>query len=209
MASTKKDKGASAPETRECDNCKAPEDRNGVTLKPCPKCKLTSYCGRACQASHWKAGHKQFCVAPGERKPQPVSTPARLKGCQTIITHAEEATVECAICLDPLSSSTPCTLPCTHTFHASCVKGLRSFGIKQVCPMCRVELPPGPDKLSEEPTRRYCGVKRRVGCGKAPWGALTKAQQKGLRRRYNSTTQIQHTAWKPSTSLQKNPQLDT
>jgi hypothetical protein len=58
MASTK-DKGAAAPETSECGNCAAPEGKNGVTLKPCPKCKLTSYCGRACQAAHWKAGHKQ------------------------------------------------------------------------------------------------------------------------------------------------------
>ena len=35
---------------------------------------------------------------------------------------------------DPLASGV-----CTHTFHAACAEGLRSFGIQQVCPMCRVE----------------------------------------------------------------------
>jgi len=34
------------------------------------------------------------------------------------------------------------------------VEGLWSFGIKQVCPICRVDLPPGPEQLFEEATRR-------------------------------------------------------
>jgi len=52
------------------------------------------------------------------------------------------------VCLDPLASGAAlCKLPCTHTFHAECVEGLRSFGIQQVCPMCRTDLPRDPDKL--------------------------------------------------------------
>jgi len=44
-----------------------------------------------------------------------------------------------------------------------------------VCPMCRVELPPGPEKLHEEKAARRCvDVNRRVDRGEASWGALTK-----------------------------------
>jgi hypothetical protein len=90
MASTKKDKGAAAPETSECGNCAASEGQNGITLKPCPKCKLASYCGRACQATQWKASHKQFCVAPGNRKPQ-ASSQATLASAQgTQASHARD-----------------------------------------------------------------------------------------------------------------------
>ena len=55
----KKDKGAAAPEARECANCLAPEGQHGVTLKACTRCRLTHYCGRACQTAHWKAGHQE------------------------------------------------------------------------------------------------------------------------------------------------------
>jgi len=46
--------------------------------------------------------------------------------------------------------------------------------------MCRVELPPGPEQLDEEATRRYFEVHRRVDRGDASWGALTKAQQREM-----------------------------
>ena len=73
---TKKDKGASAPEAKKCANCLASDGENGVTLKACTRCKITDYCGRACQTAHWKAGHKQHCVTPEERRaPQPASNP--------------------------------------------------------------------------------------------------------------------------------------
>jgi len=88
---------------------------------------------------------------------------------------------ECAICLDPLGDSGPlCALPCSHKFHAACVEGLRSFGIKQMCPICRVDLPPCPEQTFEEATRRYFDVQRRVDRGKASWGALTKTKQREM-----------------------------
>ena len=108
-------------------------------------------------------------MTPEERAPQPTPTQSRAPE-----LFDRQDPVECAICLDPLDSGTLCTLPCKHAFHASCVEGLRSFGIKQVCPMCRVELPPGPEKLYEDATRRYFDVKRRVDRGEASWGALTR-----------------------------------
>jgi hypothetical protein len=63
------------------------------------------------------------------------------------------------------------------TIHASCVDGLRSLGTKQVCPMCRVELPPGREKLLDEATRRYLEMQRQVDSAQALWSELTKAQQ--------------------------------
>ena len=122
---------------------------SGVT-----RCKLTQYCGRACQTAHWKAGHKQKCVTPEQRVPQPDPAQAAQHGARATTRPGEQGPDECAICLDPFASGTVCTLPCAHTFHASCVEGLRSFGMKQVCPLCRAELPPGPEKLFEEAARR-------------------------------------------------------
>ena len=58
-----------APENKECANCLAPDGQHGVALKACIRCKAAFYCGRACQTAHWRAGHKQFCVTPGERVP--------------------------------------------------------------------------------------------------------------------------------------------
>ena len=172
IESGKKDKGAAAPEAKVCANCLAPEGQRGITLKACTRCKLTDYCGRACQTAHWKAFHKQFCVTPEERAPRPpASSPA------PAAWREEQKPRECAICLDPLASGSLCTLPCSHSFHAACVDGLRKFGIKQVCPMCREELPPGPDKLFEEGARKLFSM----NLGGASWGVvLTKAQQQEM-----------------------------
>ena len=108
-----------APETKECAHCLAPDGQHGVTLKACIRCKATFYCGRACQTAHWRAGHKQFCVTPGERVPSlPPEEPLR----ESSINGPEDTSLdradECAICLDPLGDSGPlCALPCSHKFH--------------------------------------------------------------------------------------------
>ena len=171
-----------APETQVCAHCLAPDGQHGVALKACIRCKAASYCGRACQTAHWRAGHKQFCVTPEERVPSlPPEEPLRASSINGPEDTSLDRADECAICLDPLGDSGPlCALPCSHKFHAACVEGLRSFGIKQVCPICRVDLPPGPEQLFEEATRRYFDVKRRVDRGEASWGALTKAEQKEM-----------------------------
>jgi hypothetical protein len=120
-------------------------------------------------------------VTPEERVPQPASTPPKkIRGAKSSDWRVDDVPVECAICLDPLASGSLNTLPCKHTFHAACVDGLRSFGLKQVCPMCRVELPPGGEKLFEEAGQRYLVLKRRVNRGGASWGALTKEQKREM-----------------------------
>jgi TPR repeat protein len=45
-----------------CANCGVAEAAGGGALKPCSRCKAVVYCGRECQAQHWKAGgHKAVC----------------------------------------------------------------------------------------------------------------------------------------------------
>ena len=67
-------------------------------------------------------------------------------------------------------------------FHGPCVEGLRKFGLAeaQVCPMCRGELPPGPDQLFEEAFRRCGGTFMKVERGATSWSALTKADQREM-----------------------------
>ena len=112
MSTHQKKKGSSAPEAKECANCLAPDGQHGVALKACTRCKATHYCGRACQTAHWKAGHKQFCVTPEERVPQPPTVTSRF------VHGAAEDPIECAVCLEPLDSGTVSTLTCKHSFHA-------------------------------------------------------------------------------------------
>ena len=55
---------------RECANCLSSRllDGSNDPLKSCARCGLVYYCGRPCQAEHWKFGkHKQFCVTREER----------------------------------------------------------------------------------------------------------------------------------------------
>ena len=68
---------------------------------------------------------------------------------------------ECAMCLESLKSAKVLTLPCSHTYHAACVGKLREFGITQVCPLCRADLPPGPEQVFDDAMRRYMVLYRR------------------------------------------------
>lgn len=38
-------------------------DVKGLRVKRCARCKRATYCCKACQKDHWRAGHKQACVA--------------------------------------------------------------------------------------------------------------------------------------------------
>ena len=119
------------------------------SLAPSASSPPTADCGRACQASHWKAGHKQFCVAPGERKPQasPAPKAAQDKHVWNVRedhggSSAAAGDDECPICFDPLAAGALCTLPCTHTFHAGCVEGMRHHTMRAS----------GPGKQRERPS---------------------------------------------------------
>ena len=117
------------PSRWECANCSLPE-QPGVALRPCSRCKLVRYCGTECQAQHWKkGGHKLFCVAPDQRKPQPAAK-----------EEGGVAGPTCAICMDSMSAMSEmdsATLSCSHMFHIHCLEGLRSSSLFAVCPVCR------------------------------------------------------------------------
>jgi len=66
-------------------------------------------------------------------------------------------------------------------FHASCVEGLRKFGVSKVCPVCRGELEGGPEKNFEEATRRYFFVEAQVKKGQGVWQQLTAAQRQEMK----------------------------
>ena len=85
-----------APETKECAHCLAPDGQHGVALKACIRCKAAFYCGRACQTAHWRAGHKQFCVTPGERAPALLSMV--VGSSIDISTHQRRRAMPCGTC---------------------------------------------------------------------------------------------------------------
>jgi tetratricopeptide (TPR) repeat protein len=58
--------------------------------------------------------------------------------------------LECAICLFCMAPGETASLPCGHMYHCECVKQLRERGVNDVCPQCRVRLPPGPDQCYNE-----------------------------------------------------------
>jgi len=96
----------------------------------------------------------------------------------------------CAICLDPLLSLTrqtgaQCSLPCGHSFHGACVAGLRAFGVTQACPLCRADLPPGPERLYEQACRKYVALEHKV----------TSSSAAGRGSHLHSTTDVDSTTW--------------
>ena len=180
-----------ATSLRACANCDALEDPPDTTLIACSRCHMVFYCSRACQAQHFKqkpAGHKQFCFTPEERRPAAAAasekniseSPSQLGAVASNSTLAKDG--ECAICLESLdpSSAGCCTLPCSHVFHASCAEGLRSFDIAQVCPICRADLPPGPQQLFEQGCRLYLPSKQLVERSGGLWDRLTATQRRTI-----------------------------
>ena len=124
-------KKAPLPEGSQCANCSA-QDGDGVRLKPCSRCKLVSYCGKACQTPHWKGGHRQLCVPIDQRKPAPVSI---------LEQSSKTMDAKCTICLSLITDITACILPCAHRFHGKCVEGFESSGASRSCPICRADIP--------------------------------------------------------------------
>ena len=125
----------------ECSNC-------GTSIGPfsiCSRCMQVHYCSKDCQTVHWKGGHKKFCVSVEERRPHPNSS-----GNVEVeaASEAESTDLEdCSICLDKIKESNKILLPCQHVFHIKCIDQLRNFGGNMTCPLCRSDLPPGPEQL--------------------------------------------------------------
>jgi len=170
MMTPTKDKKSSRPNGKVCGNCSAPEgSESAPKLSACTRCGLVVYCSKDCQRAHWKANHKQHCISKADRVPQLRKPPDIPKGADTNTALTEE---KCAICQDMLGDALSITLPCTHVFHGPCVSELRKYGVQQVCPLCRVSLPHGPENVYEEATLRYMVIHRLVETGSASWSTL-------------------------------------
>jgi len=170
------EQGKKVVSEKTCSNCHLPEGSRGAPkLSACARCGLVVYCSRECQRTHWKAGHKQHCVAKVDRAPQNLE-PARKDDAFNATTEGEK----CSICLDSLTEASSCTLPCTHVFHATCVEELRKFGVKQTCPLCRTSLTLGPQKLFYEGLAVYMVVHRLVKQGQVSWSALPASAQRDV-----------------------------
>ena len=138
-----------------CGHCgsAASSSLPGGKLSKCARCGTVAYCSKDCQRAHWKAGHKQFCVPKADRMPSQYQS----SKAATAAGEQGEGAIggeECAVCLEPLGRGVSVALPCAHAFHAVCVNQLRDFGLHNGCPLCRAPLPPGPEKLADEATRR-------------------------------------------------------
>jgi hypothetical protein len=162
-------KKSSDPSIKECSNC----GTSGAKLT-CGQCKAAHYCSKACQKQHWKNGHKGGCIAAEKRRPKIEKPNASLAEYE----QAEESGESCPICLESLSDATLCTLPCEHDFHPECVEALRKLGVLQACPLCRADLPDGPEKIFEEAAIMMIPPYLSVQSGKASWHTLTVSEQK-------------------------------
>eukprot|EP00617_Octactis_speculum_P002838 CAMPEP_0185793714 /NCGR_PEP_ID=MMETSP1174-20130828/159626_1 /TAXON_ID=35687 /ORGANISM="Dictyocha speculum, Strain CCMP1381" /LENGTH=211 /DNA_ID=CAMNT_0028488889 /DNA_START=466 /DNA_END=1101 /DNA_ORIENTATION=- len=63
--------------------------------------------------------------------------------------------------------------------HVECLKKWRSFG-NPTCPLCRDELPPGPDQLFAEACWLLYRINRRMRRAGGSWGVLTAGQQETI-----------------------------
>jgi len=170
LSQVKKNKKESFPSGNFCANCLASDESEiAPKLSACKRCGLVMYCSRDCQRAHWKASHKQYCIARADRVPQQQGS-SHVQTNAASSTSAEE--VDCAICLDPLNDASAATLPCTHMFHEACVAELQRFGVQQVCPLCRSPLSPELEFHFIEIAHRYISLQRMVERGDASWSAL-------------------------------------
>ena len=134
----KKKKGGGVASIRDCANCGAQEGSvdGSPVHKTCGRCQIPYYCGTGCQKKHWKSGHKQVCIAPEDRKAS-----------QQLDSKAAAEGDECCICLEVMNEDKKLILDCGHVFHQECINQLRKMGVRQVCPLCRADLPDDPEKM--------------------------------------------------------------
>ena len=160
MATEKHNTKKSEPDGKFCSKCRVPGgSASAPKLSACARCGLVVYCSKGCQKAHWKASHKQYCIAKAERVPGHQTSSGNQKDADSSATTLTGE--KCPICQDLLSSVSACTMPCSHQFHVACVAELRKFGgFEQACPVCRIPLPPGLENL-----QKHLAVCYQLGCG--------------------------------------------
>lgn len=131
---SKKQASRFEPPLKVCDFCGISETQPD-TLKACSGCLKMYYCTRECQTKHWKKEHKQECQK---------------------IAQTDEDDV-CPVCLEKIDSNM-CQLPCSHKLHKFCLEQLKKASIKQLCPLCRLDLPENGEKVYRDAYMYYIRV---------------------------------------------------
>ena len=169
---TKKDKDSSSGA---CASCLV-RSSESIRLFLCSQCGLVLYCSKDCQRAHWKTNHRYFCIAKANRV-----LPAQ--PAKSIVGQSSGKGEICTICLEPLLNAPEEVLLCGHFFHSTCVAGLREFGLKQVCPLCRADLTlvmMGKKATEEDFYRcavKYATVASKLIQNKLPWSALPERER--------------------------------
>lgn len=126
----------------QCGYCSR-EAEDDANHKMCNSCMMVQYCSKECQRAHWKSNHKKLCIPLKERR-----VSSQQINCDMMGGIKNMVTEPCAICLEQVSSESDCVLKCDHIFHVKCLSHLRSSNdaIVHACPLCRTDLPPGPEE---------------------------------------------------------------
>lgn len=144
------------PDGREYIVCDGPGCSEKGPPKRCSRCRMTFYCGVACQRTHWKTGHKTECTDINYFREQIMNIGGEDNTATTKTSTSTITNSSCFICLSE-SIVDPYTLPkCGHTFCFSCLHhwqgmvGEYSHSLWQTpsssskhrtCPACRTEAP--------------------------------------------------------------------
>ena len=164
-----------------CGNCFASEgSASAPKLSACSRCGLVVYCSRDCQRAHWKADHREHCIAKAERALWLQNSVEVGEGASSSTGDTAITTEKCAICQDFLTEISARALPCTHVFHESCVTALRKYGVQQACPLCRGPLLSELQELNEKAVRKYMVVNQLIERGYASWSTLPEWAQQEL-----------------------------
>ncbi|KAH6904521.1 hypothetical protein BKA70DRAFT_1193290 [Coprinopsis sp. MPI-PUGE-AT-0042] len=79
------------------DVCSNDTCEETATLR-CGACKKTKYCGSACQAAHWKSGHKKACKKAVSTKPAPKPPASQCTGCNRTFGQGLRCDQTCPDC---------------------------------------------------------------------------------------------------------------
>jgi hypothetical protein len=168
-AAANKGKGKKSPHV--CFRC----GKASVKCRSCGQCHRAWYCGRDCQRADWPR-HKSACrAAVAAEARQATRAREATAAARAASSGGRPVNETCVICIGPVR--VPVELPCGHAYCGACLTELRSKGVAQTCPLCRIELPPGVDGLWDLAWRSIKRLQVMVDRGEVAWATLPPAEQ--------------------------------
>lgn len=126
----------------ECGNCGQSETKAG-DMSVCGRCFRIRYCGRACQAAHWKkGGHKNMCIPAEACKPSVQPQEDRAAEIQCLICLGTEGRIYEHSCRAKIHLTCLAELFGHHSCrHLVCKHNKIPRDRPPPCPICREPLP--------------------------------------------------------------------